>query len=300
MLQSVPDLLKRAIRRSQLPCCQKERMLTTIFRGRRLGVVSLALVASLVAAPSAAEADPSIPQGRYVALGDSYSSGKAVEPYETTNGRPDPCYRSYRAYPRLLADEIEATEFWACSGAHIYQLSSPVVSNSKPPFDDPAQVPPGSPYQSYLDRLDDEVSLVTLTIGGHDAGFGDVMFDCIQPFWLGTCDELDSQVQEDLARLPSRLTPVYRAIRARVHPQARVLVLGYPQLFPDNPGGICVDGGFINSSERRWLNDIAGQLNAIIQDSTEAVAGVEFVARQRLSRVHHVESIPRLHIREGL
>ena len=256
----------------------------------RTMVVALVAVAALLAPAHPASADTGLPDGRYVALGDSYSSGKGVEPYEGSNGAADPCYRSFGAYPRLLADEVGGTrfEFWACSGAHVYQLSSRTVSQDDPPFDDPAQVPSGSAYQSSLDRLGPDVSLVTITIGGHDAGFGDVMFDCIQPFWLGSCDDLDPEVQADLGRLSNRLIALYRSIRAKVHPEARILVLGYPQLFPDNPSGVCLDGGFINSSERAWLNDIATQLNSVIADSAAAVPGVEFVSVREAFRGHEI------------
>lgn len=253
-------------------------------------MAGLLLVASLVAPIPVALADTGLPDGRYVAFGDSYSSGKGVEPYEGFNSEPDPCYRSFGAYPRLLVDDLEVTGFgfWACSGAHISHLSTRSVSTTQPPYDDPAQVPPGSRYQSALDRLGPDVSLVTITIGGHDAGFGDVMFECVQPFWLGSCDELDAEVQEDLSRLPSRLAALYRSIRSRVHPEARVLVLGYPQLFPDNPGGVCVDGGFINSDERRWLNGVATQLNAAIENSVATANGVEFVSMRDAFRTHEI------------
>jgi len=258
--------------------------------GLRVGVASVLLAAALAAPAFPAAADTELPEGRYVALGDSYSSGKGVEPYQEANGEPDPCFRSQRAYPELLSQELDSSdvEFWACSGLWVWQLSTRTVSADRPPFDDPATVPPGTSHQSYLDRLDGQVSLVTITIGGHDVGFGDVMFDCIQPFWLGTCDDRDPEVQEDLSRLPDRLIPLYRSIRAKVNPQARVLVLGYPQLFPDDPGGICVDGGFINSKERRWLNGIADQLNTTIESSTESVPGVEFVSVRNAFRGHEI------------
>ena len=258
-------------------------------RGYQTGVVVLALCASmLVPAPAGASAD--LPEGRYVALGDSYSSGKGVSPYDGVGGEPDPCYRSYGSYPRLLVDSlsVDGFEFWACSGAHVNHVATRRVSQDEPPYDDPADVPPGTAYRSALDRLDRDVSLVTITIGGHDAGFGDVMFDCVQPFWLGACDDLDDEVQADLARLPGKLAPLYRSIRARIHPNGRVLVLGYPQLFPDDPGGICVDGGFINSGERRWLNDVAVQLNEVIANSVAAADGVEFVPVREAFRGHEI------------
>ncbi|MBT8248173.1 MAG: hypothetical protein KJN73_10160, partial [Acidimicrobiia bacterium] len=72
----------------------------------RLVVVAIIAAAALLAAPPPASADTGLPDGGYVALGDSYSSGKGVEPYEGTSGDPDPCYRSFGAYPRLLADQL--------------------------------------------------------------------------------------------------------------------------------------------------------------------------------------------------
>jgi hypothetical protein len=67
-----------------------------------------------------------------------------------------------------------------------------------------------------------------------------------------------------------------------------VLVLGYPQLFPDDPGGVCIDGGFINASERRWLNGIAVQLNGILESSVANVEGVEFVPVRESFRGHEI------------
>ena len=64
--------------------------MTTISQAHRLGVVSLLLVAALVAPPRPAVADTGLPDGRYIALGDSYSSGKGVEPYEGTSGILNP------------------------------------------------------------------------------------------------------------------------------------------------------------------------------------------------------------------
>ena len=96
----------------------------SISRGYPTGVLGLVVVAALLIPIPPAVAATDLPDGRYVALGDSYSSGKGVSPYEGINGEPDPCYRSFGSYPRLLVDRIapDDFEFWACSGAHIYQM----------------------------------------------------------------------------------------------------------------------------------------------------------------------------------
>ena len=70
-----------------------------------------------------------IPTGRYVALGDSFSSGEGSQPYQPgTNiasvlGTPDLCHRSNAAYPEILqktdpqhaAPIPDDADFVACS-----------------------------------------------------------------------------------------------------------------------------------------------------------------------------------------
>lgn len=258
------------------------------FPRHRSTVLALMLTVVVLPAPAAA-APPDAPAGRYVALGDSYSSGQGVSPYEQVAGDTHPCRRSERAYPPIVSQVIGGPfGFWACSGAHIDHLSANAVSEVDPPYFDPAAVPSGTPNLSYLDRLGPDVSLVTVTIGGHDAGFGSVMFDCIQPGFLGNCTDRERRAQRDLEELNDELDDVYSAIRRAVAEDARVLVLGYPQLFPSDPGGVCFDGGFINESERRWLNEKAAQLNDVIRVNTTAVAGVEYVDVSRAFAGHEI------------
>lgn len=249
---------------------------------------AMVLVVVSLALPGIATAAAASP-GRYVALGDSYSSGQGVSPYEQADGDTHPCRRSDRAYPHVVSEAIGTPlDFWACSGAHVEHLDARAVHEDDPPYFDPAQVPIGSPPASYLDRLGPDVSLVTVTIGGHNAGFGEVMFDCIRPAFFGSCTDREARALQDLARLDQDLDDLYRQIRQAVAADARVLVVGYPQLFPDDPGGVCLDGGFINERERRWLNEKAAQLNQVIADNVADVAGVEFVDVSRAFADHEI------------
>lgn len=249
----------------------------------RIGVV---LVALLFLFPGTGGAET---LGRYVALGDSYSSGTGSGLYEANGDDSHPCKRSALAYPQLVANALQAPfEFWACSGAHIAHLYSDTVERDEPPFTDPARVASSEGQLSYLDRLGSDVSLVTITIGGHDAGFGDVMFKCVQPFFFGSCTRGEKKAQRQLRQLADDLPELYAQIRSGLSPDARVLVLGYPQLFPDNPDGFCLDGGFINKRERRWLNEKADQLNDVIQVAASQVAGIEFVDVREAFRGHEI------------
>ena len=247
-------------------------------RPRGRGAVVLLLALAFPVLPAQAEEQP---PGRYVALGDSYSSGQGVEPFQEVGGDLHPCRRSERAYPELVAKRsaaVDSFEFWACAGAHVNHLRTDSSRRGGPPHNDPDAVPPGEAPRSALDRLGPDVTLVTVTIGGNDAGFGSVMFSCVLPFFFGSCTDLEDKTRAALAELDGKLEALYRDIRAAVAPAGRVLVLGYPSLFPEGGGGpVCLDGGFISRSERRWLNEKAAQLNDVIRGNVARVAGVEFV-----------------------
>src|SRR5579872_135631 len=94
----------------------------------RIGLATVAAVAALGAASSTVSGAPS--PLRYIALGDSFSSGEGVEPYrpgtEVLGPVPDRCDRSFRAYPALIASRRSSPGtwgFWACSGATLADMT---------------------------------------------------------------------------------------------------------------------------------------------------------------------------------
>jgi lysophospholipase L1-like esterase len=91
---------------------------------------------------------------RYVALGDSYSAGTGAGDY----GSSGSCERSADAYPEQWADHHATASFVsvACSGA----TTSGVLS-------------------SQLTALNARTTLVSITVGGNDAGFAHVMEICV-------------------------------------------------------------------------------------------------------------------------
>jgi lysophospholipase L1-like esterase len=142
----------------------------------------------------------------YVALGDSYSAGVGAGGYDISSGL---CSRSPRSYAPLWATSHAASSFGfvACGGA----TTDDVLNNQ-------------------LGGLNAATTLVTITIGGNDAGFVDVVTTCI----LGT--DGGCQFAVNLAKgyattiLPAKLAHLYTVIRTRA-PNARLIVLGYPRLF---------------------------------------------------------------------
>ena len=198
-----------------------------------------ALGATLAAGPASAAPDD------YVALGDSFSAGTG------TRASTDDCYRSPYGYPALIAAREGLTlDYQACSGA----TTSDVLSNQ-------------------LGTLDAATGYVTMTIGGNDVGFADVLTECALPGWISDCHgEIDESLVVLRTQLPGRLDTVYGQIDDRA-PNADVAIAGYPYLFN---GRDCSWATFFSGSEMRRLNDGTAELDRLIQDRSQRV-GFDYV-----------------------
>lgn len=188
----------------------------------------LALLSPFLVAPSQAAA-PS-----YVALGDSYSSGTGTRSY-ISDGTS--CQRSTKAYPSLIAAARGyALNFRACSGAKV-----PDVTNTQ------------------LSAVTAATTYVTISVGGNDAGFADVLTECALPGWMSNCNGKINTAQAYIAStLPAQLAGLYSAIRSRA-PYAKVVVVGYPRVFM---GKDCNAFTWFSPTEQTRLNQTADQLNA--------------------------------------
>jgi lysophospholipase L1-like esterase len=171
----------------------------------------------------------------YTALGDSYSSGVGTRTYYSDSGS---CYRSPNAYPVLTAARLGATlTFAACSGASVADVQN-----------------------NQLGSLNAGTTYVTVTAGGNDAGFTDVISKCALP-WPWTCwGDITNANTFITGTLPGRLDALYDAIRSRA-PNATVIVVGYPRLFN---GQECNLGARISSGEQAELNKSADLLTTTI------------------------------------
>lgn len=200
----------------------------------------LAVIGSLIgitAAPAAASTTfPSPPD--YVALGDSYSSGLGAPPFDLDAA----CQRSSQSYPALWSSEHHPASFGfvACSGAK----TTDVLANQVPALQ------PGT-------------DLVTITIGGNDAGFAPVLQTCTLATTDQTCATAVNVAEIFvLFVLPELLGRTYAAIR-QAAPHAQVIVLGYPRLF--DLATSCTDPLAPDLARRTKLNQGADLLNSVIQ-----------------------------------
>jgi len=205
----------------------------------------------------------------YVALGDSYSSGEGNPSYDQGTDVPtDKCHRSPEAYPNLLTEhatgwDLGPEDFVACSGSTIQNV---VYGQTSQAHREGAQ----------LDKLSSSTGKVTISIGGNDVDFTNVVEDCIygvNASFLGVngsrdCadkiyagdnstngmtlaeyeDQLISRLGQDVPCITPQGDPPAQCsgpvpslahlyeLIQRDAPKASIYVLLYPHLFNDEPG----------------------------------------------------------------
>ena len=179
---------------------------------------------------------------QYVALGDSYSSGVGTRVFYEESGE---CDRSPDAYgPKIAAKRGYTLNFEACSGAKTGEL-----------------------IEKQLGKLTSSTALVTITIGGNDAGFSNVILNCALYYF--TCGSAISEADEYIAKtLPGKLETTYKDIRAKAT-AAEVIVLGYPKLFTKE--GTTCNVNFLTSGNEKKMNESAEKLDAVIKARAEAL-----------------------------
>jgi lysophospholipase L1-like esterase len=239
---------------------------------------------------------------RYIALGDSYSSGEGDGNYLAgTNTTIDQCHRSAHAYPELLdkGQKLGRLGFVSCSGA----ITDDFFNTNNETNNEPAQSQALSPETKY----------VSLTFGGNDLGFRDVLIQCIYgkdgPVVVKAANcAKDTSLQaavaqrlQALAGTASADTPTgvpihsIASILQSVHqlaPNAKIYVADYPLLFGTNFSSDCGVGTVLaqhvpilgnvkvalklNQAEITWLNSVGTSLANVIKTAA-AANGATFV-----------------------
>jgi lysophospholipase L1-like esterase len=203
-------------------------------RTTRSAVALAVTVLSLVGAGSAF-AD------KYVALGDSYSSGTGTRTYFDSG-----CQRSVYSYPYLLSQRRANTQltFAACSGAKT-----------------------GDVLNNQVSSLTSDTKIVTITIGGNDAGFSSVITECAKPGWMSDCPGRVNTARSYISNtLPGQLNNVYTQIKNRA-PTATVVVLSYPRLFN---GEDCNAGTWFSPDDENRLNGAADLMRDVTRTAAQA------------------------------
>jgi lysophospholipase L1-like esterase len=224
-------------------------------------LVIVSLVATVLVAGTASAAAP-----RYVALGDSAASGPLITPVDLSSPG---CYRSQRNWPKLAAAAVGVpiTDV-TCSGADTGDMTAAQGTD----FGD---VPP------QFNALTPDTTLVTLQIGGNDAGLVGLAESCLNllPEILGgsSCkDENTANGGDVYGDRVNGVAPKVAAVLDGIHqrsPNARVFVVGYTTYLP--PGG-CYPRVQVWPRDADYIQAKIDQLNGVLANAA-ATHGATYV-----------------------
>lgn len=228
---------------------------------RRILACAVAVCALSAAAPTPARPAERV---RYVALGDSEASAPGV-PKQTDLL----CGRSDHDYPALVAARLSPAAFAdrTCSGATTADLA-----------------------RHQFPALRADTGLVTLTIGANDIGFAGIVAKCSA---LGLIDGAGApcrtgygaELQRRVARTGPKIADALREIHRR-SPHARVLLVGYLNLIPDDHRG-CRPRELFGNGDLGYLDGVENALNATLARAARSGHAV-FVDEHAVSAGHDI------------
>ena len=218
----------------------------------------------------------SVPQLSWIALGDSYSAGvghngglglnSCKRQGGTYGGYVDPAVSGFRGRLQLASNQ---TVLHACIGAKTPDYFS-AQSLDGAPDPDPQR-----------DKITSDTDVVTMTFGGNDLNFGDVVFRCI----FSGCPDFELS-SDDLDALFDKLVAVYLDARSKMASDGHLFVLTYPELFSDPDAWRNATCENLTRNEGKALNRASQRLaDTIFQAVQRANEGPR-------GNVHFVDIIP--------
>jgi lysophospholipase L1-like esterase len=224
----------------------------------------------LFAWAGSARARAAAPTGPYVSLGDSYTSAPLV-PVPT--GNPLGCGRSTNNYPSDVARVIAPRSFTdvSCGSATTVNMTQP------------QSVPGGGVNPPQFNGLAPFDKLVTVGIGGNDAGLIGVaetcaQIDATQPTGTACRDHYNASGSDPNVAAVNATGPKVAAVLQGIHSRAssaRVLIVGYPDGLPVDGSG-CWPLVPLSPGDVAYINSLEQQLNSVIA-SAAAANGATFV-----------------------
>lgn len=233
----------------------------------RLSIIA-AVATIAVVVGDATSASAAAPPGRYVALGDSFTSGPLIPTQVDLN-----CVRSNRNYPSLTAAAIHSSSFVdvSCGGATTGDILNPGTGEL------------GLRVPAQLDAVTAATALVTVGIGGNDIGFTGIISSCAQdslsnPLGSPCRDRYTGSGTDELRARIAATAPKVASVLQRIHaaaPGALVLVVGYTALLPDTGFG-CWPTVPIAFGDVPYLRGVEKSLNGMLS-ATAAANGATYV-----------------------
>ena len=230
----------------------------------------------------------------YIALGDSYTSGPLVP---MQHGDPIDCGRSDHNYPSLVAEALKPKTFIdvSCGSAQTKDMKNPQTD-----------LPAGGTNPPQFNALRADATLVTVGIGGNDAGLVGVATECAQlgltepngtacrdHYAPGGNDTVEAKIEEARPKIDA----VLRGIHKR-SPKARVAIVGYPNVLPRD-GTNCYPTVPLSPDDVAYIDALIIRINKMIKEEA-AVNDAEFIDTYADSIGHDVCKLPPNRWFEGL
>lgn len=254
----------------------------------------------------------------YLAMGDSYSSGEGdvgkkadgSSYYLPGTEARDQCHISSRSYPFLLRDHYDVSinkmKSVACSGARVlFDYILPVdnylgqrrqlANNSEAERgiiqqDAIADFTPGlTPQLEFVKKYKPEV--ITLTGGGNDIGFADIITYCALPYvqdiipFVSDCEYAKggSELQKmlfDAINTQYLYNKILVEKIKKASPDSRIIIVGYPSFISNSQHcSLTLNSGSLSQLERMTINLAVTQMNAVLQkvayDTSVSYADIE-------------------------
>lgn len=237
-----------------------------------------------------------------VSLGDSYSSGEGIEPFygqdesvEDKVKNPDwLAHRSQKSWAGMLvlpsvdgtmADNLgENWYFAAVSGA----VTDNLLNYQKKEYDKSFGKYSGTyniePQLNVFDKLGKKkADYVTLTLGGNDAGFSDIITEAALGSTYLNKSKLDDMINEtwkDFYKgggIRDKLQNAYENIAKKAGKDSHIVVAGYPNLLDSNG-----KGALFSLKEATMINDAVSDFNAniknIVQECRDSGMKISFAS----------------------
>lgn len=278
-------------------------------RTRRLAT-ALALVAagalavtSFTTPAEAAKAKPKVYK-EYVSLGDSWTADVVLlnaQGPPATEFAPIDCAQSRVNYPRLVAKALKVKTFRdaSCGSATTRDFTHPQTG-----------LPIGGTNPPQFNRLTKTTDLVTVGIGGNDAGIASAAMDCLNllpnlglglPAPLGgSCKERltaggKDQLTAQIKAAEPKVVAALKAIRKK-SPKARVLMVNYLAAVPKTG---CYPYVQADNADIAYLYVKFNELNAMVKRAAKA-GGAELADTYKPTIGHDVCQLPWVRFVEGV
>ncbi len=259
-------------------------------------MASAALAVSSVAAPAGAAKPAPKVYKEYVSLGDSWTADVVIlnaQGLPATEHAPIDCAQSRVNYPRLVAAALMTKTFRdaSCGSATTQDFTKPQTG-----------LPAGGTNPPQFDRLTKTTDLVTVGIGGNDAGIASAAMDCLNllpNLGLGLPAPLGGSCKEKLtaggkdqlsAQIKAAEPKVVAALKAihKKSPKARILAVNYLAAAPKTG---CYPYVQADNEDMAYLYEKFNELNAMVKRAAKK-GGAELADTYTPTIGHDVCQLP--------